>query len=53
MNYKKIGIFLGVAFVLVFLVSQPEESAGLVRDSLDGVRDAAIKLATFLNSLVR
>jgi hypothetical protein len=52
-NYKKIGIFLGIAFVLYFLVQQPEESAGLVRDALGGVGDAAGKLAEFVRSLVR
>lgn len=52
-NYKKIGVFLGIAFVLYFLVSQPTESAGLVRDALGGVGDAASKLAEFVRQLVR
>jgi len=52
-NYKKMGIFLGIAFVLYFLVQQPAESAGLVRDALGGVGDAASKLAEFVRQLVR
>lgn len=39
MNYKKVGVFLGIAYVLFFLVSQPTETAGLVRDALTGVAD--------------
>ena len=52
-NYKKMGIFLGIAFVLYFLVQQPAESAGLVRDALGGVGDAASKLAEFVRQPVR
>jgi hypothetical protein len=52
-NYKKIGIFLGIAFAAYYLISQPQESAGLVRDALGGIGDAAGKLAEFVRSLVR
>lgn len=53
MNYKVIGIFLGVAFVLYFLASQPTEAHDLMRDALGGVGDAAQKLAEFVRRLVR
>lgn len=53
MNYKKIGTFLGVAFVAYYLIAQPNESADLVRSALGGVGDAAGKLAEFVRQLVR
>jgi hypothetical protein len=52
MNYKKLGIFLGAAFVLFYVISQPTDSAGLVRSALGGIGDAADKLAIFVKSLV-
>jgi hypothetical protein len=51
-DYKKLGILLGVAFVIFFVVQQPEDSAGLVRDALGGIGHAADKLAVFVKSLV-
>jgi len=51
-DYKKIGILLGVAFVLFFLINQPDESAGLVKDALGGIGHAANRLALFIKSLV-
>ena len=53
MNYKQIGLFLGVAFVLYFLASQPTESIHLVQAALGGVGDAVNKLAEFVRRLVR
>jgi hypothetical protein len=51
-DYKKLGIILGIAFVIFFVVQQPEDSAGLVRDALGGIGHAADKLAVFVKSLV-
>jgi hypothetical protein len=53
MNYKQIGIFLGVVFVLYFLVGQQTEARDALRDALGGVGDAAQKLAEFMRMLVR
>lgn len=52
MDYKKLGILLGVAFVIFFVVQQPEDSAGLVRDALGGIGHAADRLGVFVKSLV-
>jgi hypothetical protein len=52
-NYKLIGIFLGTAFVLYFVASQPTESYHLVHGALAGVGDAAGKLAEYVRRLVR
>lgn len=53
MNYKRIGIFLGVAFVLFFLASQPTETHELLKQTIGGVGDVAQKLAEFVRRLVR
>lgn len=52
MNAKKLGIVAGVLFVIFFVMQQPTESAGLVRDALGGVGHLADKLAVFVKSLV-
>ncbi len=52
MKYKKQLTLLAIAFVLFFVVNQPTESAGLVKDALGGVGHAADKLAVFVKSLV-
>lgn len=52
MKYKKLAILIGVAFVLFFVVQQPQDSAGLVKDALGGIGHAADKLAVFVKSLV-
>jgi len=51
-DYKKLGIILGVAFVIFFVVNQPENSAGMVKDALGGIGHAADRLAVFVKSLV-
>jgi hypothetical protein len=49
--YKKLGVLMGVAFVLFFVV-QPQESAGYIRDALTDVGNTAAKLADFVKALV-
>ncbi|MGH3620502.1 MAG: hypothetical protein ACRDQ5_01750 [Sciscionella sp.] len=51
MNAKKIAIFGGVALVLFFLISQPMESANLVNNILNMLKDGAQALITFVKSL--
>lgn len=53
MNYKKMAIFMGIAFVLYYLIAQPNESVDLVRSALGGVGQAAATLADFVRRLVR
>lgn len=50
-NAKKIAIFGGVALVLFFLISQPTESANLVNNILNMLKDGAQALITFVKSL--
>jgi hypothetical protein len=51
MNVKKIGVVLGVALVLFFLISQPIESANFVTNILNWLRQAAEAIITFVQSL--
>ena len=51
MDYKKLGIILGIAFVVFFLVNQPSEAAGLIKNSIAGVGHIADKLALFVKHL--
>ena len=53
MVYKRILVFLGVAFVLYFLIFHSTESVGLVRDAFSGVNAAAGKLAALIRALFR
>jgi hypothetical protein len=51
-KYKKQLTLIAIAFVLFFIVQQPDSSAGLVKDALGGLGHAADKLAVFVKSLV-
>lgn len=53
MTYQKIGIFLGVMFVLYFLAAGYPVTAGLVHDMVAGVGDAVGGLAEYIRRLVR
>lgn len=52
-GYKKAAIFLGIAFVLWFVVTGPDNAAQVARDALGGVGDAAGQVAEFVRRLVR
>lgn len=51
MNLKKVLIITGVALVAFFLISQPEQSAALVNDILNTLKNAAESLITFVRSV--
>ncbi|MEI4272078.1 hypothetical protein TEK04_10125 [Klenkia sp. LSe6-5] len=51
MNVKKLLSFVVVAFVLFYVISQPERSADIVRTTGTALADAAGQLATFVGSL--
>ena len=53
MDYRKMAIFMGIAFVLYFWIAQPTEVADFIRSALGGAGDAAAKLADFVRRLVR
>lgn len=50
MNYKAIGIFLGVAFALYFIAAQPGESWNVASSTIG---HAAAVLADYIRRLVR
>lgn len=52
MNLKKVVTWLVVAFVLFYLIQNPERSAQFVRSAGHALGDAASSLATFVGSLV-
>jgi hypothetical protein len=49
---KKIGIYLAIAYVLFYVVADPVAAAGLVRDALNGVGDAAGRVAEFFRAIL-
>lgn len=51
MNAKKIGIIVGVAFALFFVISQPQGSADLVLNILTILGDAAAAVVEFIRAL--
>ncbi|SDC04649.1 hypothetical protein SAMN05660690_0330 [Geodermatophilus telluris] len=52
MNLKKILVWLAVAFVVFYVIQQPESSAAMVRNAGEALGDAASSLAAFVESLV-
>jgi len=51
MNLKKLLGFLVIAFVLFYVISQPERSADIIRDAGTALGSAASSLATFVGEL--
>lgn len=51
MNTKKVLTWLGIAFVVFFVLQQPDSASGMVRNAISGVGDAADRLAQFVSSL--
>jgi large-conductance mechanosensitive channel len=51
-NLKKVITWLIVAFVVFYVVKQPDESARMVRSAGIALGDAASQLATFVGQLV-
>ena len=49
---KKVLIWLAVAFVVFYVIQQPESSADMVRSAGHALGDAASSLASFVGSLV-
>ncbi len=48
---KKILVAVVGVFLLFMVISQPQQSAGMVRDLLGMLQDGGESLATFLRSL--
>jgi len=51
-SVKKIITWLVVAFVVFFVIKNPDDSANLVRSAGQALGNAATQLATFVGSLV-
>jgi hypothetical protein len=51
MNMKKILTWAGIALLLFFLITQPNQSAGVVTGILNTLRQAAEALITFVKTL--
>ncbi|MCZ2859607.1 hypothetical protein [Blastococcus sp. VKM Ac-2987] len=52
MNLKKVLTWVVVAFVLFYVIQQPEKSAELVRNAGEALGSAASSLSEFVGSLV-
>lgn len=52
MPLKKILTWVLIAFVVFYLVKQPDNAAGVVQSVAGGLGDAASSLSAFVNSLV-
>ncbi|HEX3780165.1 MAG TPA: hypothetical protein VHX38_10890 [Pseudonocardiaceae bacterium] len=50
-NLKKLIVLLVVAFLLFFLITQPQGSANVVDSILNWLKDGATAIVTFVRSL--
>jgi hypothetical protein len=50
-NAKKLITLVAVVFVLFFLITQPGESANVVHNVLNWLRDGAQSIITFVKNL--
>lgn len=48
---KKLLMFAGIALVIFYVVSQPENSAGMVGTIVDFLRDSAESVITFVRGV--
>ena len=52
MNLKKVLVWLAIAFVVFYVIQQPESSAEMVRTAGVALGDAASSIAAFVTTLV-
>ncbi|SDP83454.1 hypothetical protein SAMN04487905_11020 [Actinopolyspora xinjiangensis] len=52
-NIKKILTWAGIAFLLFFLISAPDQASEVVNGILDSLRQAAEAVITFMRNLFR
>jgi NAD+--asparagine ADP-ribosyltransferase len=50
-NAKKVLTWVGVAFVVFFVLSSPNDAGNVVKSAFSGIESAANQLATFVKSL--
>ncbi|MEV4318601.1 hypothetical protein [Actinocrispum sp. NPDC049592] len=51
MNTKKILVLTGIALLVFFLVTQPTQSAGIVTNIINTLKDAAEAVILFVRSV--
>lgn len=51
MNAKKALTWIGIAFVVFFVLSSPTDAGGVVKSAFDGIETAANQLAEFVTSI--
>ena len=51
MNLKRFLVWLAVAFVVFYIIQQPESSAEMVKGAGQALGDAASSVAAFISSL--
>lgn len=51
MNARKAMTWIGIAFVVFFVLSSPTDAGGVVRSAFDGIENAANQLAEFVKSI--
>jgi hypothetical protein len=50
-NAKKALTWIGIAFVVFFVLSSPNDAGGVVNQAFDGIETAANQLAAFVKSI--
>ena len=51
MSLKKVLVWLAIAFVVFYVIQQPESSAQMVKNAGEALGDAASSIAAFVSSL--
>jgi hypothetical protein len=51
-NVKKAATWIGIAFLVFYVLSSPRDAGGVVHSGLDGLRSAGDSLAAFVKSVV-
>ncbi len=51
MSLKKVLVWLAIAFVVFYVIQQPESSADMVKNAGEALGDAASSIAAFVSSL--
>jgi hypothetical protein len=52
-NAKKALTWIGIAFVIFFVLSSPGDAGNVVHSGFDAIRSAANQLAAFVKSVAR
>jgi hypothetical protein len=50
-NTKKALTWIGIAFVVFFVLSSPNDAGDVVHSALGGIQDAGNQLSTFVKSI--